>query len=145
MEICKATSFDEIFNVLKLCSDSFYEQSYNEENKINELANKYYSCAETAIAYEYGSVLGFASYYLKKITDNTAFLSMLIVKGEFQGKGVGKALLDFVIDDCKCNFVEKIRLEVNTQNSRAIFLYDKKGFKRECAASNESDYFILEM
>lgn len=145
MKIIKCNSYEEILTALNLCSDSFYEQSYNCSEKINELANKYFSYAEVAIAYENGQILGFASYYLKKITDSTAFLSMLIVRGEHQGKGVGKMLLDFIIDDCKCNFAKKIRLEVNTQNSRAIFLYDKKGFKRECAASNESDYFILEM
>jgi ribosomal-protein-alanine N-acetyltransferase len=50
----------------------------------------------------------------------------IIVKRDYQNKGIGTELLQYVIDNEEYN---KIMLEVRESNSRAIHVYEKLGFK----------------
>ena len=50
----------------------------------------------------------------------------IIVRSDYQNKGIGTELLQFVIDNEEYN---KIMLEVRESNSRAIHVYEKLGFK----------------
>ena len=50
----------------------------------------------------------------------------IIVKKDYQDKGIGTDLLQFVIDNEEYN---KIMLEVRESNLRAIHVYEKQGFK----------------
>ncbi|AIT09725.1 acetyltransferase [Candidatus Francisella endociliophora] len=49
----------------------------------------------------------------------------LAVNQNFQGQGVGKKLLQYILD----NSTKNISLEVNTSNTNAISLYKKLNFK----------------
>ena len=53
---------------------------------------------------------------------------MNIVKGHRE-KGVGTAVMRYVLDWAKDNKLEKITLSVFSNNSRAINLYEKFGFQ----------------
>ncbi|MEO0290098.1 MAG: ribosomal protein S18-alanine N-acetyltransferase [candidate division WOR-3 bacterium] len=60
------------------------------------------------------------SYHLKNIA----------IKGECQGKGYGKFLLNNLIEKAKKEGKKYIFLEVRAKNERAIKFYEKYGFKR---------------
>ncbi|WP_150467167.1 GNAT family N-acetyltransferase [Francisella sp. SYW-9] len=57
----------------------------------------------------------------------------LAVCQNHQGQGIGKKLLEYVLD----NSIKNISLEVNINNSRAISLYKSVGFK----ISKQINYF----
>lgn len=55
------------------------------------------------------------------------YLHHMAVSPKFQNKGLGKMLMDKVIDFAKEKKIQ-MKLEVNRHNARAIHLYEKYGF-----------------
>ena len=55
------------------------------------------------------------------------YVTNIAVLPEFRRKGIGRALLQYVINDCE-NQLEFISLEVRVSNDAAISLYKKFGF-----------------
>ncbi len=70
-------------------------------------------------------------------------IEMLFISGEQRGKGYGKILLEYAIDNFNANTVE-----VNEQNTQAVGFYRKFGFKiisRSEKDSENKDYPILKL
>lgn len=74
------------------------------------------------------------SIYTYTTTDNTisAFLGvsddmieMLFVDDSYRGQGIGKLLLDFAVNNLSLN-----KVDVNEQNTKALYFYEKYGFKK---------------
>ena len=74
-------------------------------------------------AFEGDNALGFASGYRK---DATIWIKKLYVLPEVQGKGVGRALMQTVIDAFAP--ATEVRLFVNGQNLAAQLFYERCGF-----------------
>jgi ribosomal protein S18 acetylase RimI-like enzyme len=58
-----------------------------------------------------------------------AFVDELFILPEFQGKGIGKLAVDFVIDEARKEGVKALHLEAEHNNERGLHLYRQKGFK----------------
>ncbi len=71
------------------------------------------------------AVLGFGGYWL--ILDE-AHLVMLIVHPQFQGQGIGTALLTHLLIDAR-QLAHRMTLEVRASNYPALALYKKFGFE----------------
>lgn len=70
-------------------------------------------------------------------------LEMLFLKPEFIGKGIGKAMMDFVLNELNVTEVD-----VNEDNTNAVEFYKKFGFKvYDCTSLDSTDkpYPILKM
>lgn len=83
-----------------------------------------------------GGVTGFIGIS----TDN---IEMLFVDARLRGKGYGKALLNFVLDNFNI-----IKVDVNEQNEQAILFYQKMGFVEVGRSEKDSmnkDYPILHL
>ena len=72
-----------------------------------------------------GDVIGFiaGTKYARE-----ARILMLAVDGRFRGRGIGTALMNRFISVCKSEGLMSIKLEVRTQNTRAIEFYKRFGF-----------------
>jgi GNAT superfamily N-acetyltransferase len=80
------------------------------------------------IVYENDSAVGFASYSLKIDMDQTIYrLHKLYVLPGQQGKGTGKLLLNYIIDEIKQAGANTLELNVNRHNI-AFHFYIKLGF-----------------
>lgn len=93
-------------------------------------------------AYENHQICGYCAFYANDFATKTAYVTMIGVLPEFQGKGVGSKLIDNCIEKCKLLNMEKIRLEVLNSNEKAITFYKIKGFLFERPLSNETSYYI---
>ena len=71
-------------------------------------------------------ICGFSVLY---ITAPEAELPDIVVAKEYQGKGVGKGLLQRTIDEASSKGVESIFLEVRVSNAPARGLYNSFGFE----------------
>ena len=71
---------------------------------------------------EKGSLIGSVAVYGNEIDD-------LIVAKEFQGKGYGRALLEFAVHNMQNRGIAPIILHVADWNRNAVRLYLKRGFK----------------
>lgn len=70
-----------------------------------------------------------AQSLLLPIPRKSIYISNLAVFPEFRGKGVGKALIEYVIFYAKSKGYEKVLLDVGVENKTAMNLYEKLGFK----------------
>lgn len=92
------------------------------ETQINEKKHQF------IIAFDDTEPVGFASYGLKSVEEPGVYrLHKLYVIPGLHGKGVGKKLIQFIVDDILLNGAKKLELNVNRQN-QAIQFYEKMGF-----------------
>lgn len=70
--------------------------------------------------------LGFGFSFEFKGRD--AFVDELFVKREYQGQGLGKAAIEFVITEARHLGVKVLHLEAEKHNERGLNLYRKNGF-----------------
>ena len=87
-------------DVVKILIDSF---SKNYDKKINE---SIFSSDEVdgIVALEKGNVLGYASiHYINKITRKSGIIEDVVVKENQRGKGIGKLLVNNLIEKAKNN------------------------------------------
>ena len=111
-------------DVVKILIDSF---SKNYDKKINE---SIFSSDEVdgIVALEKGNVIGYASiHYIKKITRKSGIIEDVVVKENQRGKGIGKLLVNNLIEKAKKNNCDKIILSSSEKNLK---FYQKLGFQK---------------
>lgn len=74
-------------------------------------------------------IIGFASYFPAwySWSGKALYLDDLYVQDAYRKKGIGKALLDAVIDKARMENCIKVRWQVSNWNANAIELYKKMG------------------
>lgn len=69
-----------------------------------------------------------AQTYSNEAGGKALWVEEIYVRAEFQGKGLGGEMLDFIISHAKGKY-KRIRLEISENNAGARRLYRQKGFK----------------
>lgn len=141
MELREINAVDEIVSVMTLCKQDFYLFKYEETNAIIELASKFSKFGNFIVLSD-ESIAGFIAFYANDRRTFIAYISMLIVKKEYQAKGFGKLLLFNAIAKCKSEGMRIIKLEVNRNNLKAIDFYTKYGFSFLQNTGDETIYMI---
>ena len=98
------------------------EALINDENKI---AMKAFLDDDSVVAY-----VG-ASYVLDE-----AEIGNICVLPEYRGMGMGKRLLNALMDELKSRGIATVFLEVESDNTNAIALYEKAGFNKYNSRKN---------
>jgi diamine N-acetyltransferase len=96
------------------------------------------------IAMDGGRNIGFASYFLINANNRAVYkLQKLYINPDQQGKGIGKKLVDYIIEDIKSKGAVSLELNVNRSN-KAIQFYQKIGFAiiREEDINIGNNYFM---
>lgn len=75
-----------------------------------------------------GKIVGYAC--ITTIIDEI-HLGNIAVKKEYRGQGIGRKLIDYIINYANQNKIQKITLEVRRSNTIAINLYKSVGFVTE--------------
>ncbi|WP_297454099.1 ribosomal protein S18-alanine N-acetyltransferase [Persephonella sp.] len=68
------------------------------------------------------------AFFAGELIFSEGSISMIAVKKEFQGKGIGKHIMNWFIDLCKQKGINNIWLEVSQNNKKAIRFYEDFGF-----------------
>ena len=134
---------NEIATAIHSCSDSFFNQSINNDNNLNKLVEKFYRYAIVYAAYLEEKIVGFIAFYCNDESTYIAYLSVIVVQKEYHNLGIGTKLLNTMTNYCKSKNFKSIQLEVSKANSNAIALYKRLGFRLCGSASSESDFFEL--
>lgn len=111
-------------------------------NSIKELAYKFAKFAKVISADAGDDSIGFAAFYCNDKESKTAYLSLIATSENMQRRGIGRILINEVQRISAEAGMEKLRLEVNNSNSKAISFYIKNGFELECPAGEHSSYMI---
>ncbi|WP_051654714.1 ribosomal protein S18-alanine N-acetyltransferase [Persephonella sp. IF05-L8] len=89
------------------------------------------------------------AFFAGELIFSEGSISMIAVKKEFQGKGVGKYVMSWFIDLCKQKGINNIWLEVSQNNKKAIRFYESFGFTLQDIRKNYykdgSDALIMKL
>ena len=94
------------------------------------------------VLHDQNKFIGFAAYYLKNFY--TGQVLFLAVKDEFRGKGYGKQLMEYTLNDLKQQGAAMAFLVTRVSNASAQALYNKVGFT-EAQRDDEFVYFVKEL
>ena len=121
MEITEMTleDLEQMKNTLYSDFDNFWSYNVLKQELVND-KTKY------IIAKEKNEVVGFAGI---SVIFDEATLNNIVVKKSCRGKGIGGEMLETLIDLCSDMNLKTFTLEVNVENTPAIKLYEKFGFK----------------
>ena len=124
-----ADDLDDLLALEEACfSAPWSRESYRRELEENDLAN-YWG------VFEEGRLIGFAGYWL--ILDE-GHITNIAVAPERQNRGVGRFLLQGVINGCLAGGGKFLTLEVRASNQAALHLYEKAGF---ASAGTRPNYY----
>ncbi|GAB6072846.1 ribosomal protein S18-alanine N-acetyltransferase [Venenivibrio stagnispumantis] len=96
---------------------------------IKEALNRDYQFSKNAIKKILKIKDKIVAVFELNIIFDTAEILIISVKPEYQQKGIGKEIMNYIINFCKSNNVKYIYLEVAENNQKAINLYKKFGFE----------------
>ena len=78
------------------------------------------------LAFDNDKIVGYA--IMLEVVDEATLMDIAVDSGA-RGKGIGRALVDFVIETSLKNAMREIWLEVRESNHTAISLYESSGFE----------------
>lgn len=139
MEITEMTleDLEQMKNTLYSDFDNFWSYNVLKQELEND-KTKY------IIAKEKNEVVGFAGI---SVIFDEATLNNIVVKKSCREKGIGGEMLETLIDLCSDMNLKTFTLEVNVENTPAIKLYEKFGFKnlgvRKKYYNNTTDAYIM--
>lgn len=135
VEIREIHDPDVVLEALECVGGSLFDQTVNQPETLQALGRKYAEKANVITVISDSQMAGLCAFY-----DNdqeSAFISMMVVIGEYQHRGYGTLLLREVIRRCRVEETKSLRLEVSHNNQKAIEFYKKNGFQmREKKAEN---------
>ncbi len=120
IEIMSLNDLETIKDILQTEFDEFWTYEILQQELLSN--NSKYIVAKSLD----NIIVGFAGI---KIILDTAELMNIVTKKSFRANGIGKLMLEYLINMCKKEKIKTLNLEVNSQNTIAINLYKKYNFK----------------
>ena len=121
MEILKFKA--EHLEKVKMLSDDLFNDGWTITQFENELKD---DNAQSVVLIENSVLIGFL--FAKVICDDMEILNVGIHK-EYQGKGYGKKLMEYILNFADVQNIKNVFLEVNDKNEKAKGLYLSFGFE----------------
>ncbi len=112
---------DEVYEINRLSFSSPWSRENFEREILNNKIAKYF------VVEKDNRIVGYIGFWQ---IFREAQITAIAVHPDFRRKGIGEAMLDYIIELCKKNSIEEIVLEVRVSNTIAQNLYLKKGFKK---------------
>lgn len=137
--------YRDILEAMQFCKSSMFDSDIWNQDSLEQLAKKYSENAHVAVVKVEDNIAGYVAFYCNDMESKTAYISMIVVKSEYQGLHLGGKLLDYVVSISKEKGMCKIKLEVAKENKKATGFYIHKGFVFKNEASEHSDYYILDI
>lgn len=95
---------------------------------IDEYARKLHDSATVCFAEDNGTIVGIVGGYTENVINNTAFISIVGVLPEFNGKGIATKLLAEFIVRAKLKRLNAVHLYADRNNSVAVHIYQNPRF-----------------
>ena len=120
---------DDIKQIAQIEKQSFIKP-WNENMLLQEYDNPLFNCT---VCIDENIIAGYINYHI--IADEYDIDNIAVSKC-YQRKGIATMLINNLIDNAQKNKIRGITLEVGENNSAAISLYNKFGFKAEGRRKN---------
>ena len=124
IEMRDATTFD-IPSLLSIENALFQDEAWSREVFESEFA-LLGSTRTYRVVEENNEIV---AYFGLAIVDDTADITTIAVRADFQGRGIGRKLMQEILNIAAARNLRKIMLEVKPENLAAISLYQKCDFE----------------
>lgn len=114
-----AAHLDRVHELETLCFDDPWSLEAFKAELTNQLATYH-------LMMDGESVVGYCGIW--KVVDE-GHITNLCIEPSRQGEGLGKTMMELVVDWAKSVNICRLTLEVRVSNEKAIYLYEKLGFK----------------
>ena len=84
-----------------------------------------------AVATDNNDHAGMAVFYANDLESRKGYISLIGLKPDFRGKGLGKSFLNDIIEEMKKCGMNSVYLEVDDDNQSAKAFYTRYGFELE--------------
>ena len=121
--VIKKADLKEIGEDLFYIDNAAFNRDFDLKSRSVKEETDYLQNSEIYVAYEGMKIIGFIAYEDKQ--DSVEIISLAVIP-EYQKKGIGKLLLNQILDGLKGR---KIHLVTHPRNTPAIILYLKLGFE----------------
>jgi len=111
-----------------LCCDADFVPSLSSRVEINDYARKIAGKATRFEAWSGGMLVGLVAAYCNDQEKHIAYITSVSVLREWMGKGIAANLMKQCIEHAETSGMWQISLEVASDNTPAIKLYEKSGF-----------------
>jgi ribosomal protein S18 acetylase RimI-like enzyme len=129
---------DELRSFLREQADDAFPD-LKDEQRLNMLAEKWSKNAGFCTCRNVeGGLVGMIAFYANGEGADFVYIPHIYVSPNFRGEGVFKQMLRVVENGVRTRGFKEIRLEVHTDNYVALKSYERTGFIRFDAASNDS-------
>lgn len=108
--------------------DADFKPPLSSRTKINNYAKKIMSKATRFEAWSNGRLVGFVAAYYNGLENHIVFITSVSVLKKWTGKAIATRLINQCIEHAKASGMRQIDLEVASDNTSAIRLYEKSGF-----------------
>jgi len=123
-------SANELYNLLKEYDDQFYPL-LSLRLDLEKYSKKLSQNSTIIFFRKKEKIIGFIAFYDNNRTLGYAFISLICVLKEYQGKGIGERLMNKCISYVKNKNFKSIKLEVDNKNINGLSFYSKLGFNVE--------------
>lgn len=128
MNVTQIKNIKQIYDVMCLFKEDIFDKSINLEI-ISRLAKKFQKNAIFLAVFKGAQCMGYISFYCNDKIKRTSYISMIIIGMKFQHCGIGRMLINEVINYSKDNGMIFLELKVSVDNINAIEFYLNNGFK----------------
>ena len=111
------------------CCDADFTPPLSTRVEIDDYAQKIMSKAIRFEAWSDGALVGLVAAYCNDPVTRIAYITSVTVLQAWARKGVATRLMDQCVEYAKASGMQKLCLEVATENIPAIKLYKKSGFR----------------
>lgn len=101
----------------------------NEEFSVKDYIHKLNAYGDLFLFIDKDEIMGVVALYSNDTINHTAYIPVLFVHPEFNGRGIANALLQKVKETSALNKMKWIRVNTWQKNEGAIRLYEKNGYK----------------
>ena len=110
------------------CCDTDFVPSLSGRVEIDDYANKIASKATRFEAWSGGMLVGLVAAYCNDHEKRIAYITSVSVLKAWTGKGIAAKLMKLCVEHAKASEMRQISLEVASDNTLAIKLYEQSGF-----------------
>lgn len=132
MKVVRKSSEEEIHGLLMRYME-YMPRLQKKIDSIDGYVRKLFHNAEVIELIDKSESLGTIIYYNNNLNNNgIGYISLIIVSPKYQHSGFGRLLLEVCNIRMKLRGIERIRLEVDSENEIAKRFYQKNGFGYIC-------------
>lgn len=120
--------------------DSLFPIPLSHKQDLEVLSEKLLAQGIVIGAYCKNDLVGVICGYANDAQSSRAYISVLCVSTEFQGKSIARTLVEKFVDECRKTGMVSAFLYTHQTNIAAQRLYKKMGFKEETDKSRPQDF-----